>query len=90
MAAQVQQIVRDDEFPGGPTFYDYGPLEFSTRVFGKYWRSWRLLKDGVKFRARFCGADTRAILDGLVGDMKKFCKGAAIRCLFSWREDLAG
>ena len=81
IAAEVQRIAHSDECPGGPTFYDYGPLEFSTPAFGEYWKRWCSLRKSIKSTARFYGTDTRAILDGLVGDMKTFCEGAGIRCL---------
>lgn len=81
IAAKVQQVVHKDESPDEPRFYDYGPLVFSAPVLGKYWKLWCSLKSKIKFQARFCGTDTREILDTLIGDMKSFCKGAGIRCL---------
>lgn len=81
MAAQVQRFARHGEHPGNPTLYDYGPLHLKTRVVGKYSTRWNSLKKIVKLQARFCGAETRPILDMLLGDMTTFCEGAAIRHL---------
>ena len=81
MAARVQGIVHDDEPPGGPTFYDYGRLQFRERVFGEYARKWSSLKKITMSEARFLSAETRSILNMVLGDMATFRGGAAIRHL---------
>lgn len=92
MAFRVQQVAYSHDCPGESPLYDFGPVHLKVPVLGEYSRSWWSLKKTILKRARpkwvalSCGAwfgcaDTRAVLDRLLGDIMTFCGGAGIRCL---------
>jgi hypothetical protein len=78
VARLVTNITHDDERPG-QSFYDYGPLSFGGRWSQEHADRWEKLKEVVKHEARFFGAETRTILNTILGDLGTFCGGVAIR-----------
>ena len=69
--------------PGNrPSFYDYA---LGTRFYSvaEHRTDWRTLTDIVKHEARFFGANTRSLLDRLLGDVVGLCGGVAVRTLTS-------
>lgn len=79
LAAIVPKVGRYSA-PDTPFFYDYN-LGFTGRFPIQHQREWMALSETVRHEARFFGAQTKAILDKLLGDLETFCGGVTIRVL---------